>query len=330
MAKIKPFQTQTQEETRIHRVEVINNIPIPSIEYVNKDYKVPKTLIKYYQADENGYKVLRDGKIWATHPFDFNDPFDCSLQMWELDNFPMEFAIDHLNEVKKELKKYGINLKETDDSNLIENVRKRYFDIFLRLLGIFCLNDSKNSELFWGYYNNHEGFSIVFDSDILSSDWNAWPLKVEYENVSNFEKITLKSKDVENHNIFPKVVRWATLKKYEWSHENEWRFIFLDIDLIFQNTRLKRFSGKAITKVVLGYKFFKDQVKDARDYSLTANTLTFIFEPYDNQYRLHILSLIYEKGIELYQIILSEDFRLIEKKIEILEIRNNKVTICYI
>ena len=327
MISIKPFPTKTKYESRIHKIEIKDGIPIPSIEY-SKNYHVPKQLIKYYSADEYGYKVLKEGKIWASNPLSFNDPFDCSVQMWEMNNFPKDFVIWHLEQLKNKLKEFHIILKETDISDSFESLRRRYFEVFLRTMGIFCLNDNINSELFWGYYNSHEGFSIVFDSEILNSQWKMKPLKVEYDDVINFEKISLIEVEVENKYIFSKLLRWATLKKIEWVHENEWRYIFFDIDFVLQN-RQKEYFDEALLEVVLGYKFFIEQVIDFRDNRHSNSIRIFEFKPQDNQYKLHLLSHIYDKGIRLYQIELSDDYKLYKRQLELLEVKNNKVSIFY-
>ncbi|MBN2637296.1 MAG: DUF2971 domain-containing protein [Prolixibacteraceae bacterium] len=329
MNEIKTFPTKTKEETRIHKVEVKNKISIPSIEYVNINHQVPKELIKYYRANELGYKVLNEGKIWASHPLSFNDPFDCPIQMWNKNDFPVEFAKRHIEIIKEELKKNGIILNERQNLKSVESIRKYYFDLVLKCLGIFCLNDNKNSELFWGYYNDHEGISVVFDTNILSFDWNMKPLKVEYVSVEDFQKISLISEEVESNDFLPKVVRWTTLKKSNWIHENEWRYIFLDIIYPYEETRLKEYSEKAIKEIILGYKFFNDQIKDNRDRVQPNNIITYEIKPQDNQYKLHILSHVYEKGINLYKVELSEEFELTKRKIDILEIKANKVTIFY-
>ncbi len=328
MVDVKTFKTITDKETRIHEVEIENDIPKSWNIIYSENVSAPKALMKYYRADEYGYNVLKEGKIWASHPFSFNDPFDCSVQMWDKNNFPKNFAIEHLRNTKAQLKKTRINLQEKDSFNSIERLRKGYLEILLKFIGIFCLNDNKNSELFWGYYNNHEGYSIAFDSDVLSYHWRMKPLKVEYDDVENFQKFSLIEDEVKDSNILPKIVRWASLKKKEWSHENEWRFIFLDIDFLETN-RLKKFPANSIIEITLGYKYFIDQEKDFRSYRQTDKIITFEFLPQDNQIKLYILSEIYENGIELYQVELSEDFKLLKRKIEILEIKNNKVTIFY-
>jgi hypothetical protein len=328
MEEINPFISKTKREIRVHKVERKDTLLTPSIEYSN-NYEIPKLLTKYYRADNYGYNVLKEEKIWAAHPNGFNDPFDCSVKMWKLDDFPKEFVKAHLNDLKVELKKKGLILEETDSSGSIESIRRQFFEFYLRMMGIFCLNSDDNSDLLWGYYNNQEGFSIVFNSDILNSIWKIRPLKVEYESIRHFKKLTLIQKEIENFDVVPKIIRWTTLKKKNWFHENEWRYIFFDIVFEYQDSRLKSFPKEAINEVVLGYKYFREQIDNHRDNFLTDDTRSFDFLPEDNQYKWYILSNIFEKQFELYQIELSEEFEFRKRKIEILEMSKNRVVIYY-
>ena len=91
------------------------------------------------------------------------------------------------------------------------------------------------------YYVIFQGFSVNFKSEILSSDLGFNPIKVEYDEVDCIKKIALIFDEFKNKDLFPKIVRWATLKKQEWYHENEWRYLFFDIDL-GQTNRLRKFS----------------------------------------------------------------------------------------
>jgi hypothetical protein len=316
MTDIKTFLTETEKEKRLHKVEIKNEIGIPSIEYIDKNHQVPNELIKYYRADEFGYKVLKDAKVWASNPYlHFNDPFDCAIQMWKLEDFPIDIAINHLQNC-------GYRITSDDPPA----IRKMYFEKVYQLFGIFSLNDRSKADLFWGYYNDHKGFSIEFAVDELSSMWGMKPLKVEYDRANNFEKLLLIPDEILNKNILSKIVRWSTLKKLDWKHENEWRFVFLDIIDNNQNeTRLKPYPKKAIQQIILGYKFFSNI-----DYERINDwTTKYIFkDDFENNYSYKILKFLYDNThIPLKQVALTENFHLFNQKIFIKEIIDDQVII---
>lgn len=47
----------------------------------NCHWVIPQKLYKYYSINENLYKVIKSGSCWFSRPLDFNDPFDCNLDV---------------------------------------------------------------------------------------------------------------------------------------------------------------------------------------------------------------------------------------------------------
>jgi hypothetical protein len=315
MEVIKSYATKTKYENRIHEVEFENEIPKNwQIKYSNSVI-IPKTLVKYYSANKIGFKVLEESKIWATHPFDFNDPFDCSIQLWDIETFPFVETKLFLNNFLPRGFPSEADVYET---------RHVFLELALRFIGIYCLNEKAKSDLFWGYYNNHKGFSIEFNTEILNLAFGNVPYKIEYKDLEINDKIILNS-DLSSHELYPKILRWLTLKKKDWIHENEWRYLFLDIDLGNTN-RGKAFPLKAINEIILGNKFFSAADDDKW---LNRTTAKFIFKnDLENNYTYKILSFLYKNPeIKLKQVFMNENFTLTEKRIFILKIKDNQVII---
>lgn len=316
MEEIKTYTTITKHEARIHEVEIQNGIPkLWNIRYSNS-VSIPKALVKYYSSNEFGFSVLREHNIWATHPFDFNDPFDCSIQMWDIESFPY-------CEMKRVVEEF-VFLGSSSNLNIFET-RKIFFELVLRFIGIYCLNEKSKSDLFWGYYNNHKGFSIEFNTDIINIVFGNTPCKVEYKDFDIGDKISLNPKDLYNNELYTKVLRWITLKKDDWIHENEWRYLFMDIDLGNTN-RKKAFPLNAITGIILGYKFFSEATNTKL---LNRSTTEYIFNgDLEKNYTFKILNFLFENPeIKLKQVLLSEDFSLTEERIYIRKIKDNQVVV---
>ena len=104
---------------------------------------------------------------------------------------------------------------------------------------------------------------------------------------------------------------------------------FFDINYSCHEPRKKIFPSNAIKEVVLGYKFFKEQIDSNRDHWEDDYIRVFDFIPQDNQYKIHILSEIFERRIELYQVELSEEFELLKRKIIIQKIKPTQVEVKY-
>jgi hypothetical protein len=285
---------------------------------------LPETLIKYYECNNLNCDALLNSYLWASYPLQFNDPFDCSEKFWDANSFTYE-AIIGIIEDKKFKKRFSS--KESNHQR-----RRLFMELFAP--GVICLNEPCNEreDLLWGYYTNHEGFSIEFDCSALQKEFNtALFVKVEYTDLVKETKGCI-------NNVPNEFVRWARLKKDIWKNEQEWRFVFSPDECngyhpIFRmgdiSVRQKKYALKAIRGITLGYRFFGEQIHKQRKLELSENTFAFDFLPEDNSATWHLLSTIYERGIELFQVELSEDFSLKKREIKILEISKSRIIVYY-
>jgi hypothetical protein len=232
------FPTETDKEKRIHRIRQVNDILVPSVKYINKDFRVPNKLFKYYECNENNINALMEGYLWASDPNAFNDRLDCSASMWE----KASFSFDMMNECFPP--EFVSDIKGENSSES----RNQFIEFYIRKMGVICLNSGKNKDLLWAYYNYNRGFCIEFNSELLIKDFAVKPIKLEYCKKIKKEKLSL------DKYFYPKMVRWATIKKKNWKIEDEWRFIFLNS----YSNRKKMYSKDSIKKIILGYDFFED------------------------------------------------------------------------
>lgn len=47
----------------------------------NCDQIIPRKLYKYYSINDNLYNVIGNHSCWFSKPSNFNDPFDCNLDV---------------------------------------------------------------------------------------------------------------------------------------------------------------------------------------------------------------------------------------------------------
>lgn len=219
---------------RTHKCYIFNTDKriLNEIEYTEKT-EVPRELIKFYSVSENSVNALRNGYLWATNPSDFNDPFDCPIQLWDISSFANN-----------------------------SHSRKIFYEGRLATLGIICLNEFslKDQDVLWGYYTNQQGFAIKLDSIQLQKDFGI-PFKIQYLEPDEFDHFDINQINVVI-DLFPMFLRWSTQKKPIWKNENEWRFIFsnLEADSLLgdapKEERSKKYNSSAIEEVILGLKFF--------------------------------------------------------------------------
>lgn len=212
--------------------------------------EVPETLIKYYPCNEYSYDALKNNYLWASHPEQFNDPFDCSPKLWDAGSFTKEKVGQIIN-----IKDDPIHQKFLGSRDLL--------DLVLAKIGVICLNSGnrENDDLFWGYYSNQKGFAIEFSKNRLTEELDTFPQEVTYFTTDIFEKYIFPTSWEKLVEIS---IKWVKQKKQIWGHEDELRYIFFNCDSIpFKNlgnseTRKKYYSSDTIIKIILGLKFFGD------------------------------------------------------------------------
>lgn len=110
---------------------------------------------------------------------------------------------------------------------------KKSFDAFvekLKSVGIYSLSYNPLSELMWAYYaNGHNGYAIVFDTDILYKSLNGgsqfpgiYEFDVKYSNKFPSIDLSILSKLETSDFLIPFIGR----KSKVWEHEKEHRLIF--------------------------------------------------------------------------------------------------------
>ncbi len=238
MTSEQTFSTETYKEKRTHRIKLVNDTLEPSVIYVDNHFQFPNKLLKYYECNENNINALKEEYLWASDPNSFNDIIDCSVALWEKESFTWKtmnalLPANFVNDIK-------------GDSTL-EN-RNRFIEFYIKKMGIICLNSGENKELLWGYYNQNNGFCIEFNPIRLTAALEVSPIKLEYCNKLAEEKLDFDKL------FYPKMVRWASIKKEKWEIEDEWRYIFINTI----TNRKKKYSKGSINKIILGYHFFND------------------------------------------------------------------------
>lgn len=317
MADEYNYFSETEKEKRIYLVKVdVNTKKVDiNIDY-SKIASYPNNLFKYYSVNENGFNVLKNGEIYASSPFDFNDPFDSSDLFWRGENFPYHAAKLFLRE--------RLVAEQVEYCVTVNQLRQMFLMTILDFFGIFCLNDGTQEDLFWGYYNDHKGFRVKLNTESLNQYWGTKPLKIEYLNYNELlsQRLSLEEKDLEDFSIFPKIVRWLTVKKDYWQHENEWRYI-LGTN---HNARLIKYPDDAIESITLGYKFF-DNI--SQEY-LKRGIYKYKFDQEENakNWPFEIIKfLIQNETLPIFQVALTPDMKLYNQPIYLKKITEDEIIV---
>lgn len=174
---------------------------IPS-EYCKKEN--PTNLYKYYSLNDNAIDALEHSYLYAPHPGQLNDTFDCDEELVDLNNIE---TIDYL---KNHLWKSEINSFKLSAFKLS----------FYQWFGIISMTDDIKNILMWAYYSNHKGFALEFNFNKINFD-NRFhgPFQVNYQ--SKIKPIIVNN----DTGAFLPFLYQSNIKHEIWKHESEWRFL---------------------------------------------------------------------------------------------------------
>lgn len=221
----------------------------------------PQFLYKYYSLNEYSIESLKKNLIYAPHPLQLNDPYDCNKNIFDLDNMPLIGFQNFLSCLESGDNK--ISIKE-----MFKNNRKELNDLFIEgfwqimysKCGIVSMSDIPTNIQMWAYYSKHDGFQLKFDTQKMPNNFKG-PLKIKYSETLNRIAIT--------GDFFLPVLYQVINKEINWNHESEWRYIVtgpseLEVPLsIFKQQQKSPHDRKfpydisALKEITLGCYFFR-------------------------------------------------------------------------
>lgn len=183
----------------------------------------PRTLFKFYDTNLLSIASLHENYFWLSNPKEFNDPFDCNINLIEfedLENFPESTSI-----------------KRNNVSNI----------------GVTCFTEEINEPLMWAHYaNNYYGFVLELDSEHIRVNLYNRERKKSLNPVLYFDKFI----KVKNTDSFA-MEYWLTAKSDKWKYEKEWR-ILADVDDSVPYDRIAFYEPITIKAIYIGHRLFDE------------------------------------------------------------------------
>lgn len=257
----------------------------------------PKTIYKIRDWNNPLHrKLITEQSIWFATPKSLNDPFDIRIPM-KIDLSEVQHP-DFKLMLKKSLILQYPNLTEDQLDTLCERrlmmikkdprnyFKKNYIDMregaTYDQVGIFSCTTDELSMLMWEQYgNNHEGFSVGFETFELFKNLQFLNGLVTYTNEIPFHSFLIKEPNFDFNDFF--------LKSTKWKHENEYRFFYVPFEK--ESDRTRKYTTECVTEFLLGAKFHE------------SNRPGFINEVRN----------IFKRNIPIYQLKLSEDDNVLKK-----------------
>ncbi len=197
--------------------------------------QIPRYLYKYCTV-KNALEVLKKHSVWFATNDQFNDPFDCAMQISS-----QYSALDWRNYLTSQ----GVdaNLRDKIINDMMVNatagvnIIRESVEEIKKNIGILCLSDRCDNLSLWAYYaDKHQGVCLEFDI-LADPSLFSVPKKVSYD--ESFPVINYLQNNGD-------VVEALSHKSKDWLIEGEYRIIKHNV------TGLVKMKPEALTKVILG------------------------------------------------------------------------------
>lgn len=220
-------------------------------------------IYKYQPINGNTLGNLAQGKLWASPPSAFNDPFECRLQRADQSD-----SLSHL-------RAQNPNLASQSDKELIQMAIARYEKEFAKL-GIICFSQLPDNILMWSHYtDHHRGICLGFaDSPATPIERAVYP--VEYTD----DYPALRFDRVWHGDGLARILH----AKYSgWKYECELR------TMNFDRTGLLDYPAP-LTTIIFGLRTTQSDQHLIRTVAAAETSISFMKVTLDpEQYKLHII-----------------------------------------
>jgi len=212
--------------------------------------------------------LLKDRKLWFSHPFDLNDELD-ARPSYEFDQAEVESNefYQHLVNSAPDWKELGVSTHEEFEEkchaqwNIIKSNPQRHFDMnradILKkerfdTIGILSTTtDGLNAETWDMYGDKFNGYAVGFNTVELSKEMDCSIGKVKYSDLPYPYRFLVGPLD--------KIDEFR-YKKEKWQHEDEFRFLTARVGNGFE--RLREYSPSAVAEIILGHNLSKEDEEE--------------------------------------------------------------------
>ena len=201
--------------------------------------ETPAKLYKYQSYSSYALEALVQSKIWISKPSDYNDPFDCKInlenvttheQLKVLEDAAGEIINQQFRDAGKSMRMrinfidpdYLAQMNEEERERDVRSKRELVISS-LTSVGVYSMTRNKRDMLMWAHYaEQHMGFVLGFDTANYKDEKYMQLIKVEYDD----EYPVLPVNSVTNVDDLSGHLRMIALRKGKrWLYEDEWRLV---------------------------------------------------------------------------------------------------------
>jgi hypothetical protein len=236
--------------------------------------QIPQYVYKMRNINRYLFDMLINGEMWVSSPKDFNDPFDCDINISTKDSTQTDIQTYYDKYLSKMCEKHEIekiknlNITIAEFEKLINFVSKKV----LHKKGVACFLDNKDNLLMWSHYaDSHRGVCMKFDI-LEAEDFFSPAKKVIYKQaypVYNY----LSDKN--------KVADLLFTKSEDWKYEGEVR-------VVKEKPGNYPFAKTALKEIVFGCKVSEGDKKTISSIIKDKYPATKIFQAQKNNNKFEL------------------------------------------
>ncbi|WP_321322289.1 DUF2971 domain-containing protein [Labilibaculum sp.] len=206
----------------------------------------PKNLYKFYPLNGFSVDALLNQYLYASCPFELNDPLDC---MNVLIDYSLVYEI-----YKQDQDRKGANVVSSQEFNKVQSL-KLYGN-----MGIISLSKNVKNLQMWAHYaSNYQGFAVKFNVvELRSNPELIGPFPINYK--EEWLPICLEDEKEGKYGFLYQ----TNIKSIQWKPEDEWRFIGVRENMSIPSIQMQKeciqnrkfdYNLSFIEEVVLGPMF---------------------------------------------------------------------------
>lgn len=266
----------------------------------------PASFYKYYALNECNVDALTNLYIYASHPNQFNDPFDCNSKLIEFRTW--EDVRNWCGEKYDLVKETFINLDSSCDF-----CQESFRTLIYRKLGLVSLTTRYDNYQMWAMYAQNNGFCVEFDvSQFPFPKFGPFP-------INYVSSIPYPIRVGEFGGNLSMLVQ-SNIKNDWWKYEKEWRLYIpspegLDMKSFGneyqmslynfgeEHDRKFRYPISAIKRIILGFNFFERLSCN----SISPEEIDVVCMPEKNQLELRLLDFLARTNCRInYSVMLAQ------------------------
>ncbi len=239
----------------------------------------PITLFKYYSLNDYSVDAICNMYVYASHPAQLNDPFDCDENLAQIEDVQSSQSLwDEFYEQARAI--------YSDEKTFLDYSSHVFSTLMFRKWGVLSLASSSDNEILWARYAENNGICVEFD-------YTKFPFRFSGPFPIHYVKQILQAGSIQ-YSLQELVLIQSNVKQLCWQNENEYRLLVhspkgfdlqafgRDAELINSipgiHNRRFYFPIIAMKSVTLGINFFKGESEKGQANCVLNNELQVCYQ----------------------------------------------------